>query len=110
MLLLNAGADATIVRQSDEMTALKFAADDCESEVIQALIDRGADVDGPSNTDQTALMLAARSNNLNAIQVLINNGADPRRPCGLPWAKGRTAVWLAQNENSREAYDFLKDL
>jgi ankyrin repeat protein len=108
MLLLTAGADATVVRQSDEMTALKFAASECEPEVIQALIDKGAEVDGPANTDQTALMLAARSNNLGAIQVLIRNGADPRRPCRLQWAMGRTAAWLAQNEGSAEAYEFLK--
>ena len=41
MLLLTAGADATIVRQSDEMTALKFAAKESEPEVIQALIGKG---------------------------------------------------------------------
>src|SRR5262249_24757370 len=110
LLLLNAGADATVVRQSDEMTALKFAAKGCEPEVIQALIAKGAEVDGPANTDQSALMLAARSNNLGAIQVLIRNGADPRRPCGLRWAEGQTAAWLAKNEDSMEAFDYLKDL
>jgi ankyrin repeat protein len=110
MLLLNAGADATVVRQSDEMTALKFAAKGCGPEIIQALIDKGAEVDGPANTDQTALMLAARRNNLAAIQVLIRNGADPLRRCGLRWARDRTAAWLAQNEGSREAYEFLRDL
>jgi ankyrin repeat protein len=110
MLLLNAGANATVVRQSDEMTALKFAAKKCNSEVIQSLIDKGAEVDGPANTDQTALMLAARNNNLGAIQVLIRNGADPRRPCGLRWATGRTAAWLAKNEDSMEAFVYLKDL
>jgi len=110
MLLLKAGADATVVRISDGMTALKFAAKECEPEVIQTLIDKGAEVDGPADTDQTALMLAARSNNLGAIQTLIRNGADPRRECGLRWAKGRTAAWLAKNEDSMEAYEFLKDL
>lgn len=110
MLLLKAGADATIIRQSDEMTALKFAAKECEPDVIQMLIDKGAEVDGPANTDQTALMLAARSNNLSTIRVLIRNGADPRRPCGLPWAKGQTAAWLAQNEGSEEAYELLNSL
>jgi hypothetical protein len=55
-------------------------------------------------------MLAVRGNNLEAIQVLIRNGADPRRPCGLRWAKGRIAAWLAQNENSNAAYEYLKDL
>jgi len=110
MLLLDAGADATSLRRSDEMTALKFAANECDPEVIQALINKGAEVDGPGDTDQTALMLAARSNNLGAVQVLIRCGADPRRPSGLRWAKGKTAAWLAQNENSAEAYEFLKSL
>jgi ankyrin repeat protein len=110
MLLINAGADVTFVRQSDEMTALKFAAKDCEAGVIQALIDGGAFVDGPENTDQTALMLAARGNNLAAIKVLIRNGADPQRECGLRWAKGRTAAWLAQNEGSMRAYKYLRKL
>jgi ankyrin repeat protein len=105
MLLLNAGEDATIVRKSDEMTALKFAAKECEPEVIQALIDNGAEVDGPPATDQTAFMLAARGNNLGAVQALIRNGADPRRKCGLRWPKGRTAAWLAKNEESMEAYE-----
>lgn len=110
VLLIDAGADVTVVRESDQMTALKFAAKGCEPEVIQALIEKGAEVDGPPNTDQTALMLAARGNNVAAIQVLIRHGADPRCPCGLRWAKGQTAAWLAQNENSREAFDYLKDL
>src|SRR5207302_9346179 len=95
LLLISAGGDVTVIRQSDEMTALKFAATECEPEVIQALIDKGANVDGPGNTDQTALMLAARGNNLGALRVLIRNGADPRRKCGLRWAEGRTAAWLA---------------
>jgi len=109
MLLINAGADVTVIRESDEMTALKFAARECDAGVIQALIAKGAEVDGPLNTDQTALMLAARGNNLEVIQVLIQNGADPRRPCGLRWAQGRTAAWLAQNENSNEAFEYLKN-
>ena len=110
ILLINAGADVTFIRQSDEMTALKFAAKDCEAEVIQALIDPAARVDGPENTDQTALMLAARGNNLAAIKVLIRNGADPKHECGLRWAKGRTAAWLAQNEGSMKAYKYLRKL
>jgi hypothetical protein len=92
------------------MTALKFAAKGSEPEVIQALIDKGAEVDGPVNTDLTALMLAARGNNVGAIRILIRNGADPRRGCGLPWARGRTAAWLAQNEGSMDAYEMLKGL
>jgi len=110
MYLIRSGADVEVIRQSDEMTALKFAAKGCEPELIQALIDRGAKVDGPQGTDQTALMLAARSNNVPAIEVLIRNGADPKLECGLRWAKGKTAAWLAQNEDGIEAFEYLKDL
>ena len=110
MLLIDAGADVCVVRKSDEMTALKFAAHRCEPDVIQALIDRGADVDGPPDTDQTALMLAARENNVLAIKVLIDNGADLKRECKLPWALGKTAAGLAQLEKRKKAYEYLKDL
>ncbi len=108
--LLGAGAGVAFIRKSDDMTALKFAATRCEPEVIQALIDHGAEVDGPRGTDQTALMLAARSNNVPAIDVLIRNGADPKLECGLRWAQGKTAAWLAQNEGCMEAYEYLREL
>ncbi len=45
--LIETKADVTYIRQSDEMTALKFAVHDCWPDVIQALIDHGAEVDGP---------------------------------------------------------------
>ena len=73
--LIEVGADVRYVRKSDEMTALKFAVDRCSPEVLQALIDHGADVDGPRGTEQTALMLAARANNVESLRVLVNNGA-----------------------------------
>ena len=89
------------------MTALKFAAKSGPAPLIQALIDRGAEVDGPAGTDQTALMLAARANNIDALEVLIRHGADPSLQCGLKWAGGRTAEGLAQMEGRRAAYAFL---
>lgn len=108
VMLIEAGADVTVIRQSDGMTALKFAAKECDPQVIQALLEHGAEVDGPLNTDQTALMLASRGNNVAAIEVLIHYGADLKRACGLSWAKGKTAVWLAENEGCIEAYEYLR--
>jgi ankyrin repeat protein len=106
--LIAAGADVTCVRSSDEMTAIKFAACSGTDEVIQALIDHGAEVDGPRGTDQTALMLAARENNVPALKALVRNGADIKRPCKLPWAAGRTAEGLAELEKRRAASEYLK--
>jgi ankyrin repeat protein len=108
--LIEAGADVRYVRAADEMTALKFAVHTCPAEVIQALIDHGAEVDGPPGTDQTVLMLAARSDNVEALKVLIENGADVSLPCGLPWADGRTAEGLAELEGRRAALAYLRSI
>ena len=62
--LIQAGANVSYVRKSDDMTALKFAVGSTTPQVIQALIDHGAEVDGPSGTSQTALMLAARKDDV----------------------------------------------
>lgn len=110
MRLIEAGADVRYVRASDEMTALKFAAGSCPAEVIQALIERGAEVDGPSGTPQTALMIAVRHNNVAALDVLVQNGADVSLPCKLPWAGGRTAEGLAELEKQRAALAYLRGL
>jgi len=110
LMLIQAGADVNYVRQDDGMTALKFAAKGCSPEVLQALIDYGAQVDGPPDTDQTALMLAARADDLEAIQVLVKNGADIHRPCQLPWAKGKTAEGVAELEGRKKAAKYLRGL
>lgn len=58
--LIAAGANVNIVR-SDDRTALKASIDGMNPDLLQLLIDNGAEVDGPKATDQTALMLAARN-------------------------------------------------
>lgn len=108
--LIEAGADVQRVRAADQMTALKFAVQACPAEVIRALLDRGAAVDGPPGTDQTALMLAARADNVEALKVLVEAGADVSRPCKLPWAGGRTAEGLAELERRRAAVKYLRGI
>ena len=106
--LIDAGADVRYVRSSDEMTALKFAVHTCTPDVLERLIERGAEVDGPEGTTQTALMIAARANHVKALEVLIRHGADASRKCGLKWAEGRTAEGLAELEGCRAALRFLR--
>lgn len=108
--LISAGADVKYVRQADDMTALKFAVEECKPEVVQALIDHGAEIDGPADTDQTALMIAARANNVDSMVVLIENGADAELECKLPWAENRTAQGLAELEGCRRALKYLKSV
>jgi len=108
MMLIEAGADVSYVRQSDGMTALKFAANDCPPAVLQRLIEKGAEVDGPAGTRMTALMLAARVNNVESLRALVECGADLSIPCTIPWAGGRTAEGLAEMEKKRAAHSFLR--
>ncbi|MCE9556651.1 MAG: ankyrin repeat domain-containing protein [Planctomycetes bacterium] len=108
--LIEANANVSYVRQSDEMTALKFAVHDCKPDVIQALIDAGADVDGPPGTDQTALMIAACANHVDALKVLVKNGANRSLPCKLRWAENRTARELAELEKCRKAATYFASL
>ena len=110
MLLINAGANVNYVRKSDEITPLKFAAASATPEVVQALLDHGAEVDGPAGTAVTALMSAARANNVATLDVLLRKGANADLPCGLPWAQGRTAEGLAELENRRDAFEFLRTM
>ncbi len=84
------------------MTALKFAVHTCPVEVIRALIDHGAEVDGPTGTDRTALMIAARASNVEAPKVLVEKGASVSLTCKVPWAVGRTAEgWLSWKAGAR---------
>lgn len=108
--LIEANADVNYVRESDQMTALKFAVHSAKPEVIQALIDQGAEIDGPPGTDQTALMIAARADNVEALQVLVENGADVSLKCKLPWAENRTALGLAELEKCKKAAEYLASL
>jgi ankyrin repeat protein len=108
--LIGAGADVNYVRAADEMTALKFSINGMNAELIQLLLDHGADPDGPPGTAQTALMHAARNNFVEALRVLLDNGADPTLTCKLPWAQNRTAQGLAELEKRRQAVAFFKSL
>lgn len=109
-ILIDENADVTYIRKTDEMTALKFAVKACTPEVVQALIDNGADIDGPEGTDQTALMLAARTNNVQNLNILIKNGANPLLQCKLKWAEGLTAEGLASMEGCLDAASYLAEV
>lgn len=110
LLLIEAGANVNFVRESDEQTPLKFASGHSTLKVMQALIDHGAEIDGPKGTDQTALMLAARSNSADRVDLLIKNGANQNLQCGLKWADGATAQGLAEMENCRKVVEYFAQL
>lgn len=108
LLLINSGADVNCVRNADEMTPLKFSMRRASPELIRALIENGAAVDGPHDTKQTALMIAALENNRDAAQILIDNGADIDYPCGLAWAAGATAERIAVEAKSNSVVNLFR--
>jgi len=105
--LIESGANVNYVRSDDDMTALKFAVISCKPEVITALIEHGAELDGPETGEETALMLAARNNNVAAIEILINAGANYKLESKLSWARGLTPLGIAKEAKHKKAVDFL---
>ena len=76
-VLLNAGADSNIADAYGETCLHCIARNDCCTEVLQAIISHGADVNATSKKNVTALMLACVDMNADAINELLKAGADP---------------------------------
>ena len=75
-VLINEGANIT-VKDVDGNTWIHYAIHgDCKKEVLQSIIDLGADVNAANNKNVTALMLASKKGNVDAMNVLINAGAN----------------------------------
>lgn len=72
-LLLDKGA---IVTFKGDLTALHKAAGQCEPEVVQMLLDRGADPNARDINGNTTLVYAAGSGRLEVVPLLIKAGAD----------------------------------
>ena len=75
-VLISAGANHTI-QDAVGMTWLHYAVHgNCSKEVLQAVIDLGADVNATNNSNITPLMLASRKSNVDAMNVLVSDGAN----------------------------------
>ena len=75
-VLLSAGADRTI-KDANGSTWIHYAVNgDCSKEVLQSIIDQGADVNVTNNWNATSLMLASKIGNVDAMNVLLSAGAD----------------------------------
>lgn len=87
--LVDDGAD---INAPDERgrTALHYAVLSCESRMVHALIERGADVNayGENQAGNTAIMEAVEGGSLKIVKMLLRAGADPYI-CG---SKGQDAL------------------
>ena len=90
-VLLNAGADPNITDCNGEMCLHYAVLYDCCTEILQAVISHGGDVNATNKRNVTALMYACRKGNTDTINVLLNVGADPN----IADAEGETCLHFA---------------
>ena len=75
-LLISAGANKTIEDVNGHSWIHYAVRGDCTKEVLQSIIDLGADVNARNKKNCTALMLASKNGNVDAMNVLVGAGAD----------------------------------
>lgn len=83
--LLDEDPSLIAVRDAKDLTPLHVAASRGQDKVAQLLLDRGADVNGPSTDGQwTPLVFAAYRGHLEAVKVLVEKGAGVTAADGNP--------------------------
>jgi ankyrin repeat protein len=100
--ILNSGVnvDATFARDESELsgkTALIAAASRGHSDLVRALIKRGATVDLKHYSGETALMFAADSGDKSTIEALLGAGADVNATVVSPHAGEFTPLTITIN-------------
>lgn len=89
---------------NDGWTALHYAAAAGDTEIIQLLLKKSAEVDAPSPNLTTPLMMAAGSGNIYAVKAILDAGAD----LNLVNEQGLSAIDFAQRAGQAEIVEGLK--
>jgi ankyrin repeat protein len=101
---------ATLLGATPERLALRpamvVAVSRGETDLVERLLDAGAEADAFNATGRTSLMLAARNNDTRTMQVLIDAGATVDGPDHY----GRTALHHAIRANALDAARLLLDV
>lgn len=105
-LLMKAKADVNKISADRGSSALMEAAVQGDREMVQELIDRGADLDLRSKNGQTALMLAIGEGKSEIAQLLIHQGADLNAVDAL----GMTAKKYAELFKQRETLSLIEEI
>lgn len=119
-VLIEVGADVNLGTEIDSITPLMAASGflsvrnpqvsgvqvlQLQLQVIDSLIQAGANINTTTNDGWTALMLSVASNNLQITERLIREGAD----INARETTGDTALSLAQRHNNNEMIELLLD-
>ena len=75
-VLMSSGANLNIADENDHTCLHKAVMSGCNTRVLQAMIDHGADVNATNNKNHSSLMIACKKRNVDAINMLLNTGAD----------------------------------
>lgn len=110
MELIQAGADVTVRRPGDSMSALEFAAKSADPAVIKALVKGGALIDGAPGANQFPALSAARAGALENLKTLIELGCDLKRKTNLQWAKDMTCLGVARLERKTAIVKYLESI
>ena len=86
------------------LTALLYAARDGCYECVEAMIERGADVNMPTPEGVTPLMIALDNDNNDIAKLLLDKGANP----GLWDWYGRTALYIAVDRKGGGSNDSVR--
>lgn len=104
--LLNAGADPNIALHEVAYRALHTAAQEGFDQIVDELVQHGADVNAATQYGETALISAAYYGKTNTVKALLSHGADPK----MTDAQGNKAsAWARQNGHISTA-NFLEDV
>jgi ankyrin repeat protein len=103
MQLIDEGADVNARDETNGQTALITASQGCQFEIVELLLDHGAEVDAIDNDGTTALMEASYKGDIAIMRLLISKGAQINRKRSF----GETALVYAYRGKSFEAMQML---
>ncbi|MCR9137352.1 MAG: ankyrin repeat domain-containing protein [Alphaproteobacteria bacterium] len=110
--MLNEGADPDSTRDRLSFTPLALAAVRGETEFVRALLEAGADADGPVAMGLTPLAVAVRSCRVDPqiVRMLVAAGADINAPSGAGLSPVQAAIQAGRNDIAALLIDLGADI